>query len=257
MTQPSPAKAPKTTLVACLGDSLTQGQASANYVQLLENRLADDGYRFLNAGINGDLTFNLLQRLDEVIAQQPDIVTLLIGSNDINATFDKKTAARYQKYKDITGTPSIPWSMGNLNTIVARLKSAGIHRIALLSIPMIGEDLDSSLNDRVCQYNQQLRELASRLQLHYLPLHEQLTSGLPRDHQPPPYRGRIWPMIAAGLKVKLLHRSWNQTSAANGLWFLTDFIHLNERGAEVIANLVAGYIHLCSDASSPLVADNQ
>ena len=53
------------TLVVCAGDSITHGVVSANYVEMLERRFAADGYEFVNAGINGQLAYNLLQRLDE------------------------------------------------------------------------------------------------------------------------------------------------------------------------------------------------
>ena len=49
-------------LVACLGDSITQGQVSANYVKLLERRWESNGVRFVNAGVNGDLAHNVAQR---------------------------------------------------------------------------------------------------------------------------------------------------------------------------------------------------
>ena len=77
---------PAESLVVCLGDSNTQGQFSANYVKRLQDRWP--GTRFINAGVNGQLAYNITQRLDEVVAQQPDVVTLLVGTNDVNAQFD-------------------------------------------------------------------------------------------------------------------------------------------------------------------------
>ena len=42
-----------TTLVVCAGDSITQGQVSANYVNRLNDDWKQRGYQFVNAGING------------------------------------------------------------------------------------------------------------------------------------------------------------------------------------------------------------
>lgn len=67
-------------LVACAGDSITRGQSSANWVDILQRRFAADGYQFVNAGIDGDPAWNVLQRIDDVVHCQPDAVTLQVGT---------------------------------------------------------------------------------------------------------------------------------------------------------------------------------
>ena len=74
----------------CLGDSITRGQVSADYVALLRTRLPDD--TVINAGVNYEPSSELVKRLDAVIAQDPDVVTVLIGTNDANATLSGKRA---------------------------------------------------------------------------------------------------------------------------------------------------------------------
>ncbi|MGY4857374.1 SGNH/GDSL hydrolase family protein [Cryobacterium sp. AP23] len=73
------------TVVVCAGDSITHGFMSASCLSLLQDRLGADGYEFVNAGINSDLAWNLLQRLDAIIACQLEVVTILIGTNDVAA----------------------------------------------------------------------------------------------------------------------------------------------------------------------------
>jgi hypothetical protein len=60
---------PSERLVVCLGDSNTQGQFSANYVTRLQGRWPE--LQFVNAGVNGQLAYNIAQRLDDVVAQDP------------------------------------------------------------------------------------------------------------------------------------------------------------------------------------------
>ncbi len=74
-----------TQLVVCAGDSLTRGRSSANWVEILPRRFAPGGYEFANAGIDGDLAWNVLARIGDVVRCEPDIVTLLVGSNDVIA----------------------------------------------------------------------------------------------------------------------------------------------------------------------------
>lgn len=69
-------------LVVCAGDSITRGQSSANWVNILERRFAAGGYQFVNAGTDGDPAWNVLQRIDDIVRCQPDAVILQVGSND-------------------------------------------------------------------------------------------------------------------------------------------------------------------------------
>lgn len=81
-------------VVVCLGDSLTHGRVSHNYVDELDERFPDD-YMFVNAGINSELAFNVLQRIETVIALKPEYITVLIGTNDALGTLGEQSAQRY------------------------------------------------------------------------------------------------------------------------------------------------------------------
>ena len=82
--------------VVCFGASLTAGTVSFNYLDLLAARPSLAGFRFINHGVNGDLAWNGLERLDRVIAERPDFVTILIGTNDVNATMGERNLLRYK-----------------------------------------------------------------------------------------------------------------------------------------------------------------
>ncbi|MGN6618838.1 MAG: GDSL-type esterase/lipase family protein [Ilyomonas sp.] len=65
----------KATDIIFLGNSITYGTNWNELLQLPEAR---------NRGISGDITFGVLERLDEVIEGQPAKVFILIGINDIS-----------------------------------------------------------------------------------------------------------------------------------------------------------------------------
>ena len=73
--------------IVCLGDSLTAGYRLSSedcWVQIL-NR--ETPHTWINAGISGDTSTGLLVRLQtEVLPQQPDMVLLMGGDNDIMLT---------------------------------------------------------------------------------------------------------------------------------------------------------------------------
>jgi lysophospholipase L1-like esterase len=49
-------------------------------------------------------------------------------------------------------------------------------------------------------------------------------------------------MLPAMSDHKIRGRSWDDLSARNGLWLTTDTIHFNGRGAEIIADLIVGWL---------------
>ncbi|MFV8052550.1 SGNH/GDSL hydrolase family protein [Mycobacterium sp. 48b] len=80
--------------IVCAGDSITRGKLSADYIAMLRQRPVGERAEFVRAGVNGDLAHNLLQRLDTVIAADPDVVTVLIGTNDARAGICTEAARR-------------------------------------------------------------------------------------------------------------------------------------------------------------------
>jgi len=234
--------------VVCFGASLTAGRVSFDYVELLNARPSLSGYRFVNHGVDGDLAWNGLQRLDKVIAGQPDAVSILIGTNDVNATMSERNLLRYREFYKIPQDPSVEWYEENLRTIVTRLKAETSARLALLSLAVIGEDLEHEANQKVNRYNEVVRRLAREEQVDYLPLHEQMVAYLQaheadRAALPPrlDYRdglvniGNAVALHASGL-------SWDEVSRRNGLLLTTDCLHLNSVSGGMIADLIEGWL---------------
>ena len=48
-----------------------------------------DRFKFINAGINSHLAYNLFIRLDKVIKCSPAKITILIGTNDVNSSLSE------------------------------------------------------------------------------------------------------------------------------------------------------------------------
>lgn len=233
---------PTALTVVCAGDSITHGRGSADYVQMLKSRVEARGVRVLNAGIGGDLAWNLLQRLDRIVAVQPDVVVVLVGTNDVNAAVHPALAAYLRRSKRLPCTPTLDWYVTCVDLILTRLQAETSARVAVLDIPMIGEDLGSAINLRVDAYNEALRQAASDHHVPCLPLHDGLSALLPPGHRPPPYRARPSVVAGAVFRHRLLRQAWDDIAARNGLAVLTDHIHLSDRGATVVANLVEQFL---------------
>ncbi len=234
--------------VVCFGASLTAGTVSFNYLDLLGARPALAEFQFVNHGVNADLAWNGLERLDRVIADRPDAVTILIGTNDVNATMSERNLARYNAFNHLPTEPTLTWYECNLQTIVRRLKHETPARIALLSLAVIGEDLEHVANRKVLLYNEAIRRVAGAEKTAYLPLHERMVAYL-RDHEAD--RAQLPPRLEYrdGLhntgNALALHNSglsWDEVSHRNGLLLTTDCLHLNSIGAGMIADLIEGWL---------------
>jgi len=230
------------TLVVCVGDSITQGTLSANYVEMLDSHLSDAGYQFVNAGVNGNLAENVLRRLDDAIACRPDIVTILVGTNDVAAHINDKWMRGYLR-RNKPLRPLTAEEYGNvLGEMVFRLTALTTARLALIEIPVLGEDLDSPENERVRRYNDVLHEVANAQGIPVLPLNDRMTALLAIQGALPRFNGSQGVIARASLSRRLLRRRWNDISRRNGLQLLTDHIHLNDRGAGIIADLITEFL---------------
>jgi lysophospholipase L1-like esterase len=234
--------------VVCFGASLTAGTVSYNYLDLLSARPALAGFHFINHGVNGDLAWNGLERLDRVIAEQPDFVSILVGTNDVNATMSERNLARYKAFNHLPSEPTLTWYESNLSAIVQRLKHETKARLALLSLAVIGEDPEHEVFRKIFLYNDVVRKVAQQEETAYLPLHERMLDYL-REHESeraslPPrleYRdglhntGNALALHASGL-------SWDEVSRRNGLLLTTDTLHLNSVSAGMVADLIEGWL---------------
>src|ERR1700742_5112840 len=72
--------------VACVGSSTTASKGTYRWIAELESRPQNSRFRFVNLGVAGALSFDILRRLPRVVDTQPDRVIVLVGTNDILAS---------------------------------------------------------------------------------------------------------------------------------------------------------------------------
>lgn len=236
---------PGQKVVVCAGDSLTHGAVSVNYVDILAARYPDGPYVFVNAGVNSSLAYNLKTRLDAIVRCDPDCVAILIGTNDANASLSGRNAERLVRKMHLPRTPDREWFRLNLSEVCATLKARTHARIALMSLPPIGEEPDSEAFRRAEEYSAIIREVAASQRVAYLPLNEAMSDEIRRRGKAPSlsYRGDTNPALYRSLaRHFFLGRSFDEISRENGFLFLVDLLHLNTRGATRVADLVEAFV---------------
>ena len=157
----SPSATPEKTYVS-LGDSLTAGVGvdtyTSSYPYLLAQSLAGkSAIELKNFAWPGAKTKDVIASLPAALAQKPDIVTLLVGVNDIHDR--KMTAAEFEEnYRVI------------LETLTKKTKA----KIYIISIPYIGTralflpPFNYYFNYETTKFNDIIRRLAGEYKLPYI-----------------------------------------------------------------------------------------
>jgi lysophospholipase L1-like esterase len=218
------------------GDSLTQGNMSANWLEMLA--IKQPTMQFLNAGMNADLTETLLSRIDDIIASQPHYLSLIIGSNDVMATLSEERLKRYYSLGKITEDPHFEGFKQNYRSIVEILTTQTTAKIFVASLPPITEDFSFVGNQKAEQYSSFIKDIAAEFGLIYLPFRETLLQNITtKSDQLNDFHDADNIIRKAVVKRKFLGQSWNEIAASRKAKYMTDNIHLNEDAAEILANL--------------------
>ncbi|WLR55196.1 GDSL-type esterase/lipase family protein [Mesobacillus subterraneus] len=231
-------------LVAVIGGDAVHGNISYNFVEDAARRKNCKDYQFINAGVNGSTAYDVLQRLDDIIACQPEYVVILVGLNDASAKIAPDLAKKNIKLAQQLEKPSLLVYEKNLGLIVSRLKAETSAKIGLLSLPVVGENLFSKANKEIDQYNEVIKKTAEMTNVSYLSFNEKLKAYLKgKGHT----RGRS---LKAGTKLYekaiiehfVYGYSLDRISARNGYLLLTDGMHLNSTAGMMAAHQIELFI---------------
>jgi lysophospholipase L1-like esterase len=243
-----PAKA-KATVVACLGSSSTAGKGQAfDWIGELKRRSRNKHFCFYNFGVGGDLAYNALGRVDDVLACGPDKVVVWVGANDVLMSVSAKVRRFFQVFKRPPGDPSSEGFRETAHAIVRRLKDESSAKVALCSLFPIGEDLTSAnpfqseLNRRTEEYSAIVRGVAHAEGVGYLPLYETMLAQIRVSPGPAFTAFRFFPFYRDAFRVLILGKTPDEVAQRNGWRFHTDGVHLNSRGGMIVADLVQGFI---------------
>ena len=231
-------------LVVFAGNSITHGRVGYDWVRSLS--LNDTSKIYLNAGMNGDLAWNVNQRIDEIIKCDPDLVFLLIGSNDAMGSLSKDAGEFYKKFKNLPLLPALDWYEKNYDQILQKLLKSTSAKIILITIPWVGEHEDSKIISIIKEHNKVIKRLSLKYELKVLPFFDEMEKLILSKHQQnnsaetiPVYtlKKNASLSVLGTLKYYLLGFSWNEIGDKNNLSTTFDFIHLNERSGILLENL--------------------
>jgi lysophospholipase L1-like esterase len=228
--------------IVCAGDSLTHATVSYDYVQRLRERLGPN-VRIFNAGVNGDLAYNLAERLPSIVACDPDDVVVLIGTNDICGEQTPSVAQRQLREKQLPEVASLAFYERELTRFLSGLRAQTRARIVVVTPPLLGEDLAHPVHARLQAHAQSAVRIAREHGADVILFHEAMENALrasghacrPGFH--PGFTEVMW-MALLPFQRYLAGMNYDPISKRRGLWGSPDLIHLNETSGLILANLV-------------------
>ena len=242
LLQTKPTKAGR--VIACIGDSLTHGNIGDCWVENLRREFPED--TFLNEGINGDVVWQVQQRIKPILACKPDAVIIMIGTNDAMASFDNDSGKRYKSNNKLPEVPTFKSYQKLLPELIDSFSD--VSKIALCTIPPIGENKNSAVNNHVEKFNDFIELIVKNKNITLLPVSKLLWDDLSirtypfkSDYDPSflPIMRRIF---GGTIHHYIFKKSWDDVAKSKGQWLLFDQIHLNQRGAKIVFNIAKKYI---------------
>lgn len=149
-------RAPKKKKVLFFGDSITQmGVQKGGYIDVLNNQIKAEGKQdqieLVGAGIGGNKIYDLFLRMDkDVLAQQPDVVVIWVGVNDVWHKSSFGTGTDYDKFGIF------------YDAVVKKIQAAGA-KVVVVTPAAIGErnDFSNSQDGDLNQYSAWIRKYAA------------------------------------------------------------------------------------------------
>ncbi len=231
--------------VVLIGDSITHGHVGSDYAAMLKRRLKKSGkvMDIINAGINSQLAWNVVQNIDDIVACNPDYVTILIGTNDAHSTLDPANERSYIKQWKLPQAPDAAWYRKNLEEILSTLKDLTKARVAVLSLATIGENPADPAFKLGQTYSAIAKEVATKAGVTYLPLCEEMIARIKEHPSTMLYRAKRQSLMQVGQVLLHYHGvPYVWISGAFKLRFHVDNLHLNNAGAALVADLVEKFV---------------
>ena len=227
--------------VVLIGDSLTHGNVQPSWVNSMRKKMGED-FEFINAGINGETTNDVLNRINEILACDPNIATLLIGNNNLMGSFERNER-NYKKSKQVE------WSINGFENeyrmIVKKLIENNI-TLAVSSLMSYGEEIGSDEFERTREYSKIIKKIADEFSLYYIPLFEEIEKYLiekgGNTNLPKIENDSLIMLQNFMIKKILLKQSWDKISTDSRFKVTLDHIHFNNYSANLMESMVSEFI---------------
>lgn len=220
--------------IVFFGDSLTWGGYGGSYFDALARYLP--GVDRINAGAGGDTVINLLRRLDEdVIAQQPDAVFVMVGGNDAISYSQPNTRPYYRQSKALPDGFIAPEMFEQTyRELLIRLQLEHIQ--VWMGLPPI--EYNADVVAALEAFNARASGVARTLAIPTLDLMAEFRPAAIPDREPL----GLGDILLIGRRIAEGWQDYSSAQTAGGFTFTFDGLHLLPEAAERAAAKIAAFI---------------
>jgi lysophospholipase L1-like esterase len=221
-------------IIACFGDSITQGLPGVSYVKYLNKEV------YQNHGLGGDTLTGMISRVKKYINKHTcNEFVLEIGANDILLPYLCNYSSLWNKRIQIRGKSPIVDISAFIIEYRKTLEILNSKNISIVSIPCLGENIKSELNRKVDDYNFEIKNLCNKMGIRYIDFNSWQKENI-SDKENPYFISKdpndtIWDTLL----TTYLGRSMSISKKRN-LDITVDGVHLNNAGAKGLAVLIEG-----------------
>jgi lysophospholipase L1-like esterase len=211
--------------VGLVGDSLTEGRPGVSFVKILQGQYPH--ITFENLGKPGETVKSLHERLSKTpIASDYDLIFLWIGVNDV-----------YSKLLSVQAQP-VSKDLEEFRDMFQKVVEIVVHsskHVVIVSAAIIGENLNSKPTKDLKELNEVIHSISSNYpQVHFLDLHSFFRKHLSQTKSSDYLNTNVMRVMIDALFYKDPKRI-DRLSMKRGLHLTLDGIHLNSKGATLVA----------------------
>lgn len=221
--------------IAFFGNSLVEGSYGGNFVSQVAARLPQ--HSIINAGQNGNTILNLLGRLDDLLAQEPEIIFVFCGGNDAISSSQPETRRYYERVMKVPGGAVMPDQFrSHFRELLTRIKLAQVVAYVGLA-PM---EHNPAVATAMQQYNQIAAEVCGSLNVPTL----DLMTALNRAHIPERPALTQATINLIGQRVTSGWKDYAAERERGGYTYSFDGLHLTPEAAVEVADKVVKFLDL-------------
>jgi lysophospholipase L1-like esterase len=219
--------------IAFLGNSLVEGSYGGNFVAQVAARLPQ--HTIINAGQNGNTILNLLGRLDDLLAQEPEIVFVFCGGNDAISYSQPDTRRYYERVMKVpAGIVTPDQFRSHFRDLLTRIQLAQ----AVATVGLAPMEYNPIVAAAMQQYNQIATEVCRSLNVATLDLMTLLNPKTIPDR--PPLSQATINLI--GQRVATGWHDYAAERERGGYTYSFDGLHLTPETAIQVADKVVEFL---------------
>jgi lysophospholipase L1-like esterase len=169
------------------------------------------------------------------VRHNPDVVTVLVGLNDIGTTSPEiSTRGYYRTVKRMLRRIDVRYYAAVYRRIIAMLRERTHARIVLCTLTTLGENPNDPIQPYIDSYCNVIRALAVQEGLALVDLRRAFWAAITNDpRKVKPYT--IWRPIFDGFSIGYRGETYTSIGMRRGYQLLCDGAHLSDVGADLVA----------------------